>query len=130
MDVFLRDHDMAQVLSGVGGLHYIIIHHYVMVYCGFCLEMTQTDSTSIVYMHRILRKYKLYARWCPRCPDSSLHMTIMTTWELKPNPRSMEDLDLAVDDTSRTLTLTFGRCPGEALNLPLPKDATGICMRV
>lgn len=80
MDVFLRDHDMAQVLSGVGGLHYIIIHHYVMVYCGFCLEMTQTDSTSIVYMHRILRKYKLYARWGPRCPDSSLHMTIMTTY--------------------------------------------------
>ena len=50
MDVFLRDHDMAQVLSGVGGLHYIIIFHYVTVYCGFCLEMTQTDSTSIVYI--------------------------------------------------------------------------------
>ena len=79
MDVFPRDHDMAQVLSGVGGLHYIIIFHYVTVYCGFCLEMTQTDSTSIVYMHRILRKYELYARWGPRCPDSSLHMTIMTT---------------------------------------------------
>ena len=79
----------------------------------------------------MLRKHELYVRWGPRYLDCSLHRTYDHPSELnKPNPRSMDDLDLAVDDTSRTLTLTFGRYPGEALNLPLPKDATGICMRV
>ena len=33
----------------------------------------------------------------------------------------MDDLDLAVDDVSRAMSLTFEKCPGEVLHLDLPE---------
>ena len=36
-------------------------------------------------------------------------------------PRTMDDLDLAVDDVSRAMSLTFEKCPGEVLHLDLPE---------
>jgi len=65
--------------------------------------------------------------WVDRISHDHLDGHILLSIQLPESPSdvSMEDLDLAVDDTSRTLTLTFGRCPGEALNLPLPKERVG-----
>eukprot|EP00435_Cladocopium_sp_Y103_P008509 s435_g2.t1 len=36
--------------------------------------------------------------------------------------RTMDDLDLAVDDASRAMSLTFEKCPGDVLHLALPEE--------
>ena len=39
----------------------------------------------------------------------------------KCRPRTMDDLNLAVDDVSRAMSLTFEKCPGDVLQLALPE---------
>jgi len=38
---------------------------------------------------------------------------------------TMDDLDLAVDDVSRAMSLTFEKCPGDVLHLALPEEKVG-----
>jgi hypothetical protein len=38
----------------------------------------------------------------------------------------MDDLDLAVDDVSRAMSLTFEKCPGDVLHLALPEAERGL----